>query len=112
MRHPKDWIHPRDLQHVLPVPDPDFDPSRNKRIIENVIQETDKMQRQKQKDFNDRVDERSSAVMDYLKSLDRGGKATQIERYFGKKYIAYLRGQEFLSKLQQEYNAKKKQKGT
>ena len=93
MKHPKDWIHPKDLKYVLPKPDPDFSPERNQIVIENVIRETERNERRKKQEFNDQVDERVNAVTEYLKSVDRGGATSNIEKFFGKKQLAYLRGE-------------------
>ena len=45
------------------------------------------------------VKERHNALAIYLKSLNQGGKATNYEKFFGKKYLAYLRGKEIVEKI-------------
>lgn len=77
----------------MPTPDPGFSPEHNRMVIENVIAASEKNSRDKKREFNEEVDERVNAMTQYLKSVDRGGATSNIEKYFGKKQLAYLRGE-------------------
>ena len=62
-------------------------------VIENVIRETEENERKKRAEFGEQVDERVNAMTEYLKSVDRGGSTSNIEKFFGKKQLAYLKGE-------------------
>ena len=81
-----------------------FSPERNHYIIEKTITDYEALRAKKAKQFDDDYAERSSAVVSYLKSLDKGGQATpggqhSLLRYFGKRELAYLQGVEIRQKL-------------
>lgn len=82
-----------------------FSPERNKAVIEETILKYEADRDRRQKEFGESLDERSDAVSHFLKAIDRG-QATTALKYFGKKELARLRGEEILGQLY----AKKKQK--
>ena len=92
-------VRPEDKKYILNTPDAGFSPERNKAIIENSIKEYEAMRAKKLKDQVDQYAERADAVVTYLKSLNKGGMESNMEKYFGKKNLAYLRGQEIREKL-------------
>ena len=97
-----DYIAPHDLKYVGINPDSDFDPERNKRIIEETIKWTDRVTRQKDNEALEKVKERTNAVKTYVHGLSEGTRSTDREKFFGKKYLSYLRGQEITEKIKGE----------
>lgn len=104
----QDKIDEADWGHVPVDPDPGFDADRNRSVIDEVIAESESNRRKKQRQFDEQLGERAQATAQYLKSLQKGGKSSNVEQYFGKKYLAHLVGRE---KIKQLKNAQKKQKG-
>lgn len=94
-----DLIAPQDLKYVKVDPNPDFDPDHNKAVIEKTIKDNEKLVKARTNEALEKVKERNNAVAIYLRSLNQGGKATDREKFFGKKYIAYLRGKEVMEQL-------------
>lgn len=91
-----------------PSGDVGFSPARNRKIVEDTIATYEKERERRQKLFGEQMDERSDAVSYFLKAIDRG-KTTTALKYFGKRELARLRGEEILGELSIRY-AKKKQK--
>src|SRR5438552_3593470 len=87
-------VAPEDKKFVPKTPDVGFSPERNKAIIENSIKEYEAMRAKKLKDRLTEYEERADAVVTYLKHLDRGQGESNMEKYFGKRNLAYLRGLE------------------
>ena len=87
-----------DKKYVLPEPDKDFNPDKNKRVIEGTIRKYEKMRKKKMDEFTDNLRERTDAVATYLKSsaVDNG---KPIEKYLGRKNMKDLVGAEILEKL-------------
>ena len=99
MRSRPDLIQPQDLKYVQVDQDPEFDPEHNKAVIEKTIKDNEKLVKARNREFDEKSKERTNAVAIYLRSLNQGGKATNHEKFFGKKYLAYLRGKEIMEKL-------------
>jgi hypothetical protein len=78
-------------------PDDDFSPEHNKWVIENSIRKMDAMILKKRKEWRDHTGERVDAILTYLNSL--WGSDKPIEKYFGRRGMAYLRGEEVLDKV-------------
>ena len=57
------------------------------------------MVRERNRETLEKVKERNNALAIYLRSLNMGGKSTDREKFFGRKYLAYLRGKEVLEQL-------------
>ena len=95
-----DKINPLDYKYLEQNPegDADFSPERNVEVIANIIKKTDKMRRQKSREFQTGLRERNEATAQYLKALE-GGASTNAEKYFGRRELARLRGEEVLNKL-------------
>lgn len=92
-------VRPEDKKYILDVPDAGFSPERNKFIIEQSIKDYEAMRAKKYKDQVEQYEERADAVVTYLKSLNKGAGESNMERYFGRKNLAYLRGEEIREKL-------------
>lgn len=78
--------------------DPDFSPARNKATIERTIKKMDQMQKKKLKDYTNQIRERSSAVASFFKHVNQG-KHNNIFKYFGKRELARLRGEDIANQL-------------
>lgn len=83
--------------------DPGFSPARNKATLERTIAKMDKLRAQKRKEYEEGVRERADAVATYLRSRIAQG-STPVEKYFGKRWMAYLRGQRIKKVLKSYYN--------
>lgn len=91
-----------DLPFVNVDPDPDFSPEHNQEVIRRTIEWTDKMATKKNRDYQDGLKERTTAYAQYVDSFNKGNTNTNLEKYFGKTYLAYLRGQEIIDKIKKE----------
>ena len=94
-----DPVHFKDWKFVGVDPDPGFDPAHNEAVIERTIKAAEAQRRAKRRKFQEGLAERSEALATYLNSVGQGGKESNITRYFGKKYQAYLAGKHALERL-------------
>lgn len=78
--------------------DPDFNPERNKEIIERTIAKTKKIREQNKAEYEKQLEERTESVREYLKHLDSGGSKT-LEEYFGRRHLAYLQARKVIQQL-------------
>ena len=88
-----------DWGFVQAEPDSDFSPEHNQRVLDATIQKGEMLHRAQKASFIKGLRERTGAVADYVQSLKMGGSNSNINKYFGKRHLAYLRGQEILEKL-------------
>ena len=102
MKTRSDYIAPQDLKYVSVNPDASFDPKHNKEVIEKTIKDNEKLVKARNSGALEGVKERNNAVAIYLRSLNQGGKTTDYQKFFGKKYLAYLRGKEVMEKIKGE----------
>lgn len=79
-------------------PDPGFSPERNKYMIEKSIIKSKLLRERRSKDYIEKIRERADAVATYLKAVE-GGKEDNVDRYFGRKMLAHLRGQKILEEV-------------
>ncbi len=79
--------------------EPGFSVTRNRKIIEDSIKKYDKERDRKMKVFTDKLGERVDAVSTYLTSTGGLAKSRTVERYFGKTYLAHLRGEDLRNQL-------------
>ena len=86
-----------DYKYVLPDPDVGFSPERNKRIIEGTIKKYEMLRARKMKEWREGVAERSDALAQYFTSPKF--LSTPFGKYFGKKWMAYLRGEKALDEI-------------
>jgi len=86
-----------------------FSPARNKYIVEKTIAKTDKLRILKNKEWVEGLRERADAVDTYLRSRIAQG-STPVEHYFGKKWLAYLRGQKIMKVIKSKVDPLTKQK--
>jgi len=79
----------------VPVdPDPNFSAERNQRIIKETIEENERLRKRRQREFGSKVKEKSNAIARYMKDLVNSKTSSNVEKYFGKKELARLRGEE------------------
>jgi hypothetical protein len=83
--------------------DPGFSPARNKFVVEKTIAKMDKMRQEKHKQWVEGFRERADAVETYLSSRIAQGN-TPIEKYFGKRWMSYLRGQKIMKIIKTKKN--------
>lgn len=82
----------QDWHLVRAEPDADFDPEKNKQIIENSIKKYEAMRRKKMAEHSDGVEERAKALAFYMKHKGMVGSESEMTKYFGKSYMEYLKG--------------------
>ena len=92
-------IAPSDYRLVPKDADSNFDAKRNQQVVEEVIEETEKIWEAKRKASHQKLEERTDAVATYLHSLEQGKGNSNMEKYFGRKHLAYLRGQQIIREL-------------
>ena len=92
---PEDWKY----MEQKPYGDEGFSEEHNKRVIAEVDTYNDKMDKRRTREYKEKTKERTSAVAQYLRQLKDGSGIHSIDKYFGKRYLAYLRGREILDKL-------------
>lgn len=96
-------IDPRDYKYIPERPDDNFSPEHNKYVIEKTIRETDKLRAAKMKSFKEGVGERAEAVASFFHHVNNNGH-NNIEKYFGAKMLAKLRGLEIVDRLRARAN--------
>ena len=100
---PADW-------GVVPVdPDPGFDPEHNRRVIAETIRKSERARRMKNQEFGLKIDERAEAIAKYLKDIETNGASSSILKYFGRRELARLRGEEIRDILKGTISHAKKQ---
>jgi len=87
-----DKITKPDWKYVRVDPDPNFNPAHNRKVMDEVIRETDLLARKKQREFQEGVGERSAALAQFISAVNLGGKHEAAEKYFGKKFLKHLTG--------------------
>lgn len=87
-----------DKKFYLEIPDPNFSPERNKAVIEETIRKHNAMIQKKKHEHDGAYAERADAVVSYLRTADKK-PGYDMQRYFGKGYLAFLRGEEIRRKL-------------
>lgn len=81
-----------------PKADASFVARHNRDIVDEVIKDTERVSKMKSRQFEDKLRERSDAVATYLKSVEQG-KEKNVSKYFGKKNLAHLRGEQILETI-------------
>lgn len=97
-----DKVAKSDWKFVRVDPDPNFNPKHNKRVVDEVIKETDVISRARKREFAEGMGERASALAQFISSVNLGGKSTSAEKYFGKEYLDHLKGKDILAKQQSQ----------
>lgn len=97
MKLPK--LNQKDKKFYLDSPDMGFSPERNKAIVDKTIAKYEAMRALRRKLFNDQLAERTDAIASYLAGGEGAHKGRSLERYFGRRYLAYLRGEEIVDEI-------------
>ena len=87
-------------------PDPDFDPVKNQKVIDDVIRKNEQNFKRKEKERKKALSERTSAIASFVKHAQNKDSKITPDDYFGRKYLAELRGKQIIDILK---NAKKNQ---
>ena len=102
-------IAKEDWKYMFEKPDGDlnFNPERNKRVIDDTIRKTDQRIAQLKREYSEQVEERVDALSYYLKNLMHHktystNPKKAAEYYFGKKELARLRGEEIRQQIMGE----------
>lgn len=75
-----------------------FNPAHNKWVIEHTIQKAKLNKKKRANQYNEQLRERADAVATYVKSRAAEG-STPVEKYFGKRWMSYLRGEKIIQVL-------------
>jgi len=92
-------INPLDHKFVPTDPEPGFSPEHNKRVVERTIKKTDMLRKKNMQAYQDQLGERTEAAAFYLKSKANARTDKSVDKYFGKRNIALLRGEHIASRL-------------
>lgn len=97
-------IHLLDEKFLYQNPDgdPDFNADHNRAVIAETIKKTEAAYRAKKHEQDDAIAERAAAAATYLKSIQAGGKTSNLNDFFGKREMARLRGEEVLARIKDE----------
>ena len=105
-------IAKEDWKYMFEKPDGDlnFNPVRNKKIIEDTIKKTDQRIAQLKREYSEQVEERVDALSYYLRNLMHHktystNPKKAAEYYFGRKELARLRGEEIRQQIRDELNS-------
>lgn len=91
-------------RYYIPQGDAGFSAERNNFLIEDTIKKTDAKIAQNKKVFKEKLEYRTDAVASFLKAVDKGkyqsgSSQEKLIKYFGKKELTKLRGQEIAEKI-------------
>lgn len=93
-------------KYYVDKPDSSFNPDRSRQVVNNTIAKYEKKRAEKEKAWIDQFAERADAVASYLIHLNTS-KTTSLETYFGRRFLAYLRGQQIVQKIKRLKDGRK-----
>lgn len=105
-----DKIAPVDYGFVPVDPDPDFDPEHNRKVMEETIANNEKLRARRNREYANKVGERTSAVSQYFSDLNSGRTDANVDQYFGPTELARLRGEQISNIIRREIGNATKQK--
>ena len=76
----------------IPQGDPGFSPERNQSIVDEVIRDTEKRQREKAEKYTEGLRERIHAIASFLKNTRR---SPDIAKYLGEHNLKHLQSRKF-----------------
>lgn len=97
-----DKINPIDYKFVPLDPEPNFSPEHNRKVIQQTIEEGEKLWKKRQRLFNDGLKERTQAIGHYVDYQKMGGESSVVD-FFGKKELYMLKGQAILEELKKQH---------
>jgi hypothetical protein len=89
----------RDYKFIATKPDLDFNPLRNKMVIENSIKKYEAMRKKKLDQAREGIRERADALATWIKSIKGAQADNPVSKYFSRRMIAHLRGDDIRQKL-------------
>ncbi len=97
-------ISKADFKFVPKDPSPGFSVEHNRRVIEQSIKKNEALMRAKRKIFEEGLEERTDAGTHFLMALARGkfnssDPKTAAMKYFGRRELARLRGEEIKEEM-------------
>ena len=102
-------IHKDDFKYMYQKPDGDvgFSLDHNRRVIENGIKKTNQRIKQLKKEYSEQLNERVDAASYYLRAIANNktyssNPKTAALKYFGKRELARLRGNEIREQIMSE----------
>ena len=89
-----------------------FSPERNKYIVEKTIEDYDKKRAERMKEAVEKYEERATAIAAWLghTMLEHEGAGHDMEKYFGKRMLAHLRGEQIREELMSKLTIMNNQK--
>jgi hypothetical protein len=90
-------VNPIDYKFMQDTPDLGFSAERNKEVVEASIKKYEAMRRKKLQQASEGMAERVDAIATYLTSMK--GSNMPAWKYFGRRWMAYLRGDELRKKM-------------
>jgi hypothetical protein len=97
-----DNISRQDWKFVKVDPDPNFNPQHNRRVIDEVMRESEKLAKERRREFTEGMGERASALASFISSVNLGGSSEAAEKYFGKKFLKHLKGEDKIAEKQSQ----------
>ncbi len=97
----KNKISHRDWKYMEqnPYGDAGFSEEHNRRVIAEVDTWNEQMDRERERKHKEALSERNTAIAAYFKNVTQGKGVTDVEKYFGRRHLAYLRGEEIVKQL-------------
>lgn len=103
-------IEPIDYKHVGVDPDPNFDAEHNRRVIKETIEENERLRARRQREYGSKIRDKSEAVARYVTDLADGKTNSNVEKYFGRKELLRMRGEEIRDIIKAKISDGTKQK--
>ena len=91
----KDWK----FMEQMPYGDLGFSEEHNRKVVAEVDAWNDEMDRMRSREYKEKVRERTDAVGSYFRNITQGKGVHGVDEYFGRRYLAYLRGEEIVKQL-------------
>lgn len=104
-------IQPIDVGKFNVDGDKNFDLERHNKLIEDTMKHNERVSRDKHREYDKGIEERAFAAGKFIENIKSGGEGN-VQKYFGKSYINYLKGQEIANKYKMAWtNEAKKAEG-
>lgn len=97
-----DIVEEKDFKFIPKDPDPNFSVEHNRKVIAQTIKENAIREKALRRDYMEGVEERTDAATYFFNALEKGKYSAlpaqeAAVKYFGKKELARLRGNELLA---------------
>jgi len=94
-------MNPLDKKFWPKEPEPGFSPERNRQVVDKSIEKYEAMRKKKMALFTENLKERTDALASYLAGGSGLQRNRSLEQYFGKRYLAHLRGEDITDELRE-----------